>query len=127
MAAIDNSVRQAGLGRPQEFGSFANGDTAATRPIGLFANIITQPKGIIRQTADEFLRYGYSYNGNWDFDGNWNIGKHFTYWKLSYFWVSSLTIPDKYMDHLRFFLYGGVTIWSKPESIGNVSIYENER
>lgn len=127
LEAIDNSVRQAGLGRPQEFGSFANGDTAATRPIGLFANIITQPKGVIRQTADEFLRYGYSYNGIWDFDGNWNIGKHFTYWKLSDFWVSGLTIPDKYMDQLRFFLYGGVTIWSKPESIGNVSIYENGR
>ena len=127
LEAINNSVRQAGLGSPQEFGNFANGDAAATRPIGIFANIITQPKDIIRQTADEFLRYGYSYNGIWDFDGNWNIGKHFTYWKLSDFWVSGLTIPDKYMDQLRFFLYGGVTIWSKPESIGNVSIYENER
>lgn len=123
--AIANQIKQAALYAPNEFGSWSNGESAAVRPMGLFANIVTQSQSAIRQAADEFLRYGYMYNGNWDFNGNWNIGKHFTYWKLSDFWVSGLTIPDKYMDQLRFFLYGGVTIWSNPESIGTVSIFDN--
>ena len=57
--------------------------------------------------------------------GNWNIGKKFTYWKLKDFWVSNLNVPDMYMDSLRFFLFGGVTVWRNPADIGKVSIYDN--
>ena len=123
--AIENQVKQAGLGKPFEFGNFANTGQATTKPIALFANIVTQTKSAIAQAGDDFLRYGYFYNRQWDFDGNWNVGKHFTYWKLSDFWVRGLSIPDMYVDKLRFFLYGGVTVWRRPEDIGNVTIYEN--
>lgn len=124
-AAINNDVNQAALGEPLQFGSFANGESAATKPMALFAHIVTQSKSAIRATGDEFLRYGYMFEGQWAFNGNWNIGKYFTYWKLKDFWVSNLNVPDMYMDKLRFFLFGGVTIWRKPEYIGNVSIYDN--
>ena len=124
-AAINNDINQAGLGEPLQFGSFANGESAATKPMALFAHIVTQSKSAIRATGDEFLRYGYMFEGQWAFNGNWNIGKYFTYWKLKDFWVSNLNVPDMYMDKLRFFLFGGVTVWRKPEYIGHVSIYEN--
>ena len=88
--------------------------------------MVTQSDSSIAQAGDEFLRYGYMYRQYWQFDGNWNIGKHFTYWKLSDFWVQGLNVPDMYMDRLRFFLFGGVTVWRKPEEIGKVSIYENQ-
>lgn len=123
--AINNQVNQAGIQAPREFGTFANGDTAANKPIGLFANVVTQSDSAIAQAGDEFLRYGYAYNQYWEFDGNWNVGKHYTYWKVSDFWVQGLNVPDMYMDRLRFFLFGGVTIWRKPEEIGHISIYEN--
>lgn len=124
--AIDNQVKQSGIQAPREFGTFANGDTAANKPVGLFANVVTQSDSAIAQAGDEFLRYGYAYNQYWEFDGNWNIGKHYTYWKVSDFWVQGLNVPDMYMDRLRFLLFGGVTVWRKPEEIGKVSIYENQ-
>lgn len=124
-AAIDNQIAQASINAPAEFGAFNAGNTAATRPQGLFANIVTQTDAAISAAGDEMLRYGYMYDRYWEFDGNWNKGKYFTYWKIKDFWVSNLNVPDMYMDRLRFFLLGGVTVWRKPEDIGKVSIYDN--
>ena len=124
-AAIYNQVAQAALNTPAEFGAYNAGDNAATRPVGLFANIVTQTDAAISAAGDEMLRYGYMFNKYWEFNGNWNIGKHFTYWKLKDFWVTNLNVPDMYMDQLRFFLFGGVTVWRKPEDIGNISLYDN--
>lgn len=116
---------QAALEPPTEFGEWENGEYAVTRPMGLFADIVTQDDYAISRAGDEFLRYGYAYGKQWAFDGNWNIGDKFTYWKLTDFWVKGLNVPDLYMDKLRFFLFGGVTVWNDPADIGNTSIYEN--
>ena len=123
--AIENSIAQAALRSPFMFGNFADGDSATTKPIALFSNIVTQSKSAIASAGDEFLRYGYMFDKQWDFDGDWNIGKYFTYWKLKDFWVRNLNVPDLYMDKLRFFLFGGVTVWRAPEDIGNIDVYEN--
>lgn len=124
LEAIDNTTRQRALQAPYVYGSFSRTDNAATKPKMLVPYVVTQGKDAIQYAGDEFLRYGYMYNRQWNFN-TWHIGKYFTYWKLSDFWVTGLNVPDMYMDKLRFFLYGGVTIWRKPEDIGNVSIYEN--
>lgn len=124
-AAIDNSVKQAALREPFIYGDFSNGESANSKPVAMFANIVTQSKSAIASAGDEFLRYGYMLDRQWDFDGNWNVGKYFTYWKLRDFWVYNLNIPDMYMDKIRFFLFGGVTVWRKPEYIGKVSVYDN--
>lgn len=123
--AIANAVAQAGLADASEFGQFGAGDTSTTRPMGLFANIVTQNDYAIKRAGDEFARYGYMFNGQWAFDGNWNVGKYFTYWKCSDFWIKGLSVPDMYVDRIRFFLFGGVTVWSDPAAIGNVTIYQN--
>lgn len=124
-SAIDNDVAQAALRAPFMYGSFANGDSAANKPMALFAHIVTQSKSAISSAGDEMLRYGYRLDKQWNFDGDWNIGKYFTYWKLRDFWVSNLQVPDMYMDKLRFFLYGGVTVWRDPSDIGKRTVYEN--
>ena len=124
-SAIANDVSQAALRTPFVYGSFSDGDNAVTKPMALFAHVVTQSKAAIASAGDEFLRYGYHLGQQWDFDGNWNIGKHYTYWKLHDFWVKNLDVPDMYMDRLRFFLFGGVTVWRKPEDIGHVSVYDN--
>lgn len=124
-SAIANDEAQGAIRSPFVFGSFADGDSSATKPIALFANVVTQSKGAIATAGDEFLRYGYMLDRFWEFDGNWNIGKYFTYWKLRDFWVDNLDVPDMYMDRIRFFLFGGVTIWRRPEDIGKRNIYEN--
>lgn len=124
-SAIANQIAQASINAPVEFGAYNAGDNAATRPIGLFANIVTQTDAAISAAGDQMLRYGYMLNKYWEFNGNWNVGKYFTYWKVTDFWVTNLNVPDMYMDRLRFFLMGGVTIWRHPEDIGNVTIYDN--
>lgn len=123
--AITNQVMQAGLDAPAVFGDLSNGDNATTKPIGLFYNVVTQNKDSIARTGDEFRRWGYNVNRNWKFDG-FNKMTYFTFWKVSDMWVSGLNVPDAYMDEIRFYLLGGVTVWRKPEYIGNVSIYDNE-
>ena len=122
---IANSIAQAALSAPMEFGTWANGDSATTRAQGLFCNVVTQDPFSIAYAGDEMLRYGYMFDRQWPFDGNWNVCSHFTYWKLRDFWVTDLSIPDMYVDKIRFFLFGGVTVWRKPEDIGRISLYDN--
>jgi hypothetical protein len=123
--AVANQIAQAELNTPVEFGAWQHGDLATSRPMGLFANVVTQTDAAINAAGDEMLRYGYTYGRQWDFDGDWNVGKYFTYWKLKDFWVSNLNVPDMYMDKLRFFLFGGVTVWRDPADIGRRTVYEN--
>lgn len=124
-SAVANRTRQEGLKPVYEYGEFANRENQNTKPKMLLANVVTENRAGIKYAGDTFLRYGYALNRQWEFDGNWNVGKYFTYWKLSDFWVKGLNVPDLYMDKLRFFLFGGVTIWRRPEDIGHVSIYDN--
>lgn len=123
--AIDCQIAQAELGAPLEYGQISNTGIAASRPIGLWVNTVTESDYAIKRAGDEFLRYGYNLGQYWEFDGNWNVCDKFTYWKLSDFWIKGINVPDAYVDKLRFFLFGGVTIWRKPEDIGYTSIYQN--
>lgn len=122
--AIDNALAQAGLEAPKQFGTFASGANATTRPQMLSVNVVTQADGAITMAGDAFLRYGYRYDGFWQFSG-FNVMPRYTYWQCSDIWVKGLSIPDLYVDEVRFFLLGGVTVWRKPEYIGSTTIYEN--
>lgn len=121
---IQNGIRQAALGAPMVFGSVSNAELSTTRPMALFVNIVTESDFAIQRAGDEFLRYGYYLDKQWGFDGNWCVGKHFTFWQLRDYW-STNQIPDRFSDQLRFLLSGGITIWSSPDDIGKVSIYDN--
>lgn len=125
LSKIQNDIYQSKLKEPYEYGLVANNENSTTKPQCLWTNVITQSKSAIKQAGDEFMRYGYRLDRQWDFDGNWNVGKYFTYWKLRDYWVQGNTLQDYYQDALRFFLMGGVTVWRKPEYIGAVSIYDN--
>lgn len=123
---IENLVKQAALDAPLVYGRIDNGATSTTKPQAIFANVVTESNHAIAGAGDEFLRYGYYLNQYWVFDGNWCVGKHFTYWKLKDYWVDNNSFQDQYQDAIRFFLMGGVTVWSRPEDIGKVSIYDNQ-
>lgn len=121
---IQNGIRQAALRAPSVFGSVSNAELSTTRPMALFVSIVTESSFAIQRAGDEFLRYGYYLDKQWDFDGNWCVGKYFTFWQLRDYW-STNQIPDRFSDQLRFLLSGGITIWSSPDDIGRVSIYDN--
>lgn len=122
--AISNQIAQARLDDVQHFGEYRGSSTVSVKPQALFANIVTQSRNAIRQAGDHMLRYGYALNQWWEFKG-FNVMPKFSYWQCDEVIVKGLNVPDLYMDEIRFFLLGGVTIWRRPEDIGNVSIYDN--
>lgn len=121
---IKNLINQANLVKPLELGSFENGESAVTKPIALFANLVTQSAANIARAGDEMLRFGYMLDRQYKFT-KWNVGRYFTYWKLKDYWIRDNAIADYYQDAIRFFLMGGVTVWADPSKIGKVSIYDN--
>lgn len=122
--AITNGIKQAALNHPLSFGNMRDIDYSTTRPIMIQANIVTADNGTIAAAGDMILKYGYSWYGYYPFD-TFNLMDKFTYWQADEIITQDLTIPDLYVDELRYFLLGGVTVWRKPEYIGHTTIYEN--
>lgn len=114
--------------RPVQFGSYsgnATSDYMETR--GVQYKIKTMNESEICQTGDFFARYGYSLNQNWDIESSgFNIMKNFTYWKATDIWVDDRRSSNNYVQlSIVKILMNGVTVWSNPEKIGKVSIYDN--
>lgn len=92
---------------------------------GLTVRVKTERPDEYKQAGDMFFRYGYAYNRNWHFEG-FNVMKHFTYWKCSDVWlVGSAGVIEEAQSTIRDILINGVTVWSNPDEIGSVSIYDN--
>lgn len=124
ISANANQVREAGLKAPTIFGTPKSGETAASRPMAMFATVVTQSPGAIAQAGDMFLRYGYNVSRCIDFQ-TFNVMPKFSFWQCSDLWLKSSTVPDAYMDQIRMLLFGGVTVWRDPADIGHTSIYGN--
>ena len=125
ISSIENQLRGAALNAPATFGSFSNGERATTRPQAIFANIVTQPNGAIRAAGDTMLRFGYYLNQQWRIT-DLNVMDKFTYWKASELWcVGDKGVLEDAQEQIKAIFLKGVTVWSDPESIGKVSIYDN--
>lgn len=95
---------------------------------GIQIKIRTQAKGAIAQAGDVMLRYGYMLNQIWDMHSHsLTPMKHFSFWKANEIWLNtgSGVNQDAQNDIKEAFLTG-VTIWSNPDEIGKVSIYDNQ-
>ena len=81
----------------------------------------------ISQTGDFFARYGYSLNQNWDIQSSGLIlMKNFTYWKATDIWVDDMKDSNNFVQlSLSKIFMQGTTVWSNPEIIGKVSVYDN--
>lgn len=124
-AAIDNGNRAQGVEAPAVYAGTNNAATVATRPMGLFCNIVTQSLGAIKAAGDIFLRYGYALGQNWQVE-QLQLMRYFTYWKASDLWIGTKgqAIEDA-ADIVKAIFVRGVTVWDDPSKIGHVSIYEN--
>lgn len=95
------------------------------RTRGIQVKVKKQNKNAIARTADTFARYGYAYDGFWDAD-SLCLMKHFTYWKTSECWVYDAgNGNDSAQRGISNIFNKGVTVWSNPDEIGRVSIYDN--
>jgi hypothetical protein len=124
LTAIDNRMRQAALDVPALSGNWAGGATAATRPLGVFCNIVTQPDYAIKAAGDMFLRYGYALNQAVA-PTTLNVMRHFSYWKASDVWIAGEGITANARATLRAILNAGTTVWRNIDEIGEVGIYGN--
>ena len=123
--AISAGLNQAGTAAPAQFGSSANGQSGATAPRALFAQIVTQRECDIMNAASAFARYGYSLMREFSME-RMQVMRHFTYWKCAEVWCSGNgNALESAQGAIKDILIRGVTVWSRPEEIGRVSIYDN--
>lgn len=123
--AISAGLNQAGVAAPAQFGANANGQSGATAPRALFAQVVTQRECDIMNAASAFARYGYALMREFGME-RMQVMRHFTYWKCSEVWCSGNgNALEGAQGAIKDILIRGVTVWSKPEEIGRVSIYDN--
>lgn len=93
---------------------------------GLQIKVRTQQTSAIACAASQFARFGYNLGMVWNSCERLQVMKHFTYWKASDAWVydigntnnsTQLAISDIFKN--------GVTVWSDPNEIGAVNVYDN--
>lgn len=111
---------------PKSYGAFGGDPTPDVfRYRGVEVRVRTQSESAIRQAGDQFLRYGYAYNGAWEVD-SLNVMPRFTYWEMSEVWLDADTdIMESARRGIRAMLENGVTVWRRPEDIGKVGIHGN--
>jgi hypothetical protein len=123
--AISAGLNQAGVAAPAQFGANANGQSGATAPRALFAQVVTQRECDIMNAASAFARYGYALMREFSME-RMQVMRHFTYWKCAEVWCSGNgNALEGAQGAIKDILIRGVTVWSKPEEIGRVSIYDN--
>lgn len=123
--AINAGLKQAGVAAPVQFGAGSNGQSSATAPRALFAQIVTQRECDIMNAASAFARYGYTLMREWSME-RMQVMRHFTYWKCTEVWCSGAgDVVEGAQAAVKDILIKGVTVWDKPEEIGRVSIYDN--
>lgn len=123
--AISAGLNQAGVAAPAQFGAGANGQSSATAPRALFAQVVTQRESDIMNAASAFARYGYTLMREFGME-RMQVMRHFTYWKCAEVWCSGNgNALEGAQGAIKDILIRGVTVWSKPEEIGRVSIYDN--
>lgn len=123
--AISAGLNQAGVAAPAQFGAGANGQSGATAPRALFAQVVTQRECDIMNAASAFARYGYTLMREFSME-RMQVMRHFTYWKCAEVWCSGNgNALEGAQGAIKDILIRGTTVWSKPEEIGRVSIYDN--
>lgn len=87
----------------------------------------TQSDSAIAQAGDIFARFGYALNQVWNVaESGLCLMEHFTYWKSSEIWIINKRGGNT-SDHniIKNAFERGVTVWSNPDDLGRVSIYDN--
>lgn len=123
--AISANLAQAGVNAPATFGAASNLANVATAPRALFAQIVTQRECDIANAASNFARYGYALMREWSM-GDMQVMRYFTYWKCAEVWCSGTgNALEGAQDAIKGILTAGTTVWSDPDKIGRVSVYDN--
>lgn len=126
LTAVTNGVYTDNAQAPKQFGAVANMDARQIMPMGVQVKIERGCDDDIARCGDSMLRYGYCCNRNVSSFPGWQVMKHFTYWQSREIWMcANGKAPESAMQFVRALVESGMTVWSKPDEIGAVSIYDN--
>lgn len=94
---------------------------------GVQIKIKTMNNSEVRQVGDWFARFGYALSQNWDIEkSGYCPMKHFCYWKAADIWIDDRVTSNNAVENILSAIFiNGVTVWSNPNEIGKVSIYDN--
>lgn len=117
--------RQSEAQAPRQHSAVSGSEHLAARPQGVTLSVGRESDAAIRTAGDYMLRYGYSLNQSWNVT-SWQVMRYYTYWKADDLWISMdrAGIEDA-GNAIESILRAGTTVWSEPEKIGRVSIYDN--
>lgn len=86
--------------------------------------IVTEDNGAIAAAGDYMLRYGIASNKLYN-QPILTPCKHFTYWQAADVWTVCPLAQNEQLQTIRDIFSNGVTIWNRPEEVGNDFVHDN--
>lgn len=86
--------------------------------------IVTEDNGAIAAAGDYMLRYGIA-SGKLYNQPILTPCKHFTYWQAADVWTVCPLAQTEQLQTIRDIFSNGVTIWNRPEEVGNDFVHDN--
>lgn len=86
--------------------------------------IVTEDNGAIAAAGDYMLRYGIASNKLYN-QPILTPCKHFTYWQAADIWTVCPFAQNEQLQTIRDIFSNGVTIWNRPEEVGNDFVHDN--
>lgn len=127
LAGINANIAQAATGAVHIMGANTPTTITGTRPQMLVRHVVTVGVGDIKKCGDEMLRYGYTLNQNWRITDLCPM-LNYSYWRTSEIWITpGAGVTQDAIDTLAGLFNNGITVWSNPDNVRQVSIYDNWR
>lgn len=86
--------------------------------------IVTEDNGAIAAAGDYMLRYGIA-SGKLYNRPSLTPCRHFAYWQCADIWVICPFAQNEQLQTIRDIFSNGVTIWNRPEEVGNDFVHDN--
>lgn len=114
---LNHAAQPVGAYGGDNFGQATGLDTVTVK-------IVTEDNGAIAAAGDYMLRYGIASNKLYN-RPSLTPCKHFTYWQAADVWTVCPFAQNEQLQTIRNIFSNGVTIWSRPEEVGNDFVHVN--
>lgn len=126
IAGINAKVQDARMIQPTSAGQVGGESFLLARyQWGYDLKIKVMSPGAKAIVGDYWLRYGYQVNRFGKIPPSLKCMTNFTYWKLRETYIVSSACPETIKQGIRGIFEKGVTVWDRPQDIGNIDIANN--
>lgn len=126
IAGINAKVQDAQLIPPSVSGQFGGeAFTLSQQLSGYAVKWKMIDNAAIRNIGEFWLRYGYAVRASIALPTSLMAMTNFTYWKLAETYITSALVPEGFKQAIRGIFEKGVTVWARPQDIGNIDWANN--